>query len=143
MSISCYRIRSYSFQSFKRKALLLLSITFLCSLINYSLECLVIIINKCINLLNESNPFLLNFISPYSKRVLRSYIKAFFCYGSIFILGSRVSQNLIDLVDRQDVIVLLSKSSFLDQEIADLSSSIFNVGGTGLSLMSRSLAYSS
>ena len=51
------RIFSYSFQSFNLKALLLFSSTFCCSLINYSFECLVTIMNKCMNLLNDNNPF--------------------------------------------------------------------------------------
>lgn len=85
MSSSCCTISAYSFQFFSLKALRRLWWTFLYSLICASLECLVISIKRCMNLLKDSKPFIFNRISQ-PGRFLSVWISvsiALLCYGSI------------------------------------------------------------
>lgn len=95
MSISCYTILEYSDQAFSLKALRRFSITFLCSLINCSFECLVIRMKMCINRLKESRPTAFAFTSPNSCRRYRSASRDFSCWGSITERGSLLSGSFV------------------------------------------------
>lgn len=82
MSISCWTMSEYSLQFFSLNARSLLSCTFLHSLICYSFECLVMIMNKCMNRLNERRPLTLSLMSPISRSLAKSASRAFLCCGS-------------------------------------------------------------
>jgi hypothetical protein len=104
---------------------------------NYSFECLVIIMNRCINLLNDNNPFLLNFIRPLSffilfsstvyNRFIKSVSRAFSAWGSICALASRVSRNLaVRAVYPVLTEVIVFLSSFYDLVFSDFLSKALN-----------------
>jgi len=118
MSNSCYTISEYSFQFLSLNALSLLSWTFLYSLIWASFECLVININRCMNLLNDNKPFTFNLISQPGRlrRVWISVSIALLYYGSMIDLkwrpsGSASSINLTSFLSiaGNEILLLLSR----------------------------------